>query len=104
MKPEYDFSRARRGPVAPAVAGKTRITIRLDDAILEWFRQRVHAAGGGNYQSLINQALQQHIAREDDVLADTLRRVLREEMAVYAVTRSARTRRVARKRARMGPG
>ena len=45
----------------------------------------MHAAGGGSYQALINQALQQHIAREDDVLADTLRRVLREEMAEYAV-------------------
>jgi hemerythrin-like domain-containing protein len=45
----------------------------------------VHASGGGNYQSLINEALRQHIAREDDVLADTLRRVLREEMAEYAV-------------------
>jgi uncharacterized protein (DUF4415 family) len=72
MKPEYDFSRARRGPIAAPAPGKTRITIRLDEAILEWFRKRVHAAGGGSYQALINQALQQHIAREDDVLADTL--------------------------------
>lgn len=85
MKPEYDFSRTRRGPISPQAPGKTRITIRLDEAILEWFRKRVHAAGGGSYQTLINQALQQHIAREDDVLADTLRRVLREEMAEYAV-------------------
>lgn len=90
MKAEYDFSRARRGPIAPPVAGKTRITIRLDEAILEWFRKRVHAAGGGSYQTQINQALQQHIAREDDVLADTLRRVLREEMAEYAVKPRAR--------------
>jgi hypothetical protein len=85
MKPEYDFSRARRGPIAAPGPGKTRITIRLDDAVLEWFRKRVHASGGGSYQSLVNEALRQHIAREDDVLADTLRRVLREEMAEYAV-------------------
>ena len=85
MKPQYDFSRARRGPIAAPAPGKTRITIRLDDAVLDWFRKRVHAEGGGNYQSLINQALLQHIAREDDVLADTLRRVLREEMAGYEV-------------------
>lgn len=85
MKPQYDFSRAKRGAIAAPAPGKTRITIRLDDAVLEWFRKRVHAAGGGNYQSLINEALRQHIAREDDVLADTLRRVLREEMAEYAV-------------------
>ena len=71
MKPEYDFSRAKRGPIAAPAPGKTRITIRIDDAILEWFRQRVHAAGGGRYQSLINQALREHIARGDDVLADT---------------------------------
>lgn len=90
MKPEYDFSRARRGPIASPAPGKTRITIRVDEAILEWFRKRVHAAGGGNYQTLINQALQQHIERADDVLADTLRRVLREEMADYAVKPRAR--------------
>ena len=71
MKPEYDFSRARRGPIAAPGPGKTRITIRLDDAVLEWFRKRVHASGGGNYQSLINEALRQRIARE--------------EMAEYAV-------------------
>ena len=65
------FFRARRGPIAAPGAGKTRITIRIDDAILEWFRKRVHAAGRGNYQSLINEALRQHIEREDDVLADT---------------------------------
>ena len=90
MKPNYDFSRAKRGPIAAPAPGKTRITIRLDDAVLEWFRKRVHAAGGGNYQSLINEALRQHVAREDDVLADTLRRVLREEMAEYAVKPRAR--------------
>ena len=71
MKTEYDFSRARRGPIAAPAPGKTRITIRLDDAVLEWFRKRVHAAGGGSYQTLINQALREHIARADDVLADT---------------------------------
>lgn len=97
MKSEYDFSKARRGAVAPEAKGKTRITIRIDDRILEWFRNRVHAEGGGNYQSLINQALGEHIARQDDVLADTLRRVLREEMAGYAVTPS-RTRRAAPKK------
>jgi hypothetical protein len=47
MKPEYDFSRARRGPIAAPAPGKTRITIRLDEALLEWFRKRVHIARGG---------------------------------------------------------
>jgi hypothetical protein len=51
MKREYDFSKARRRPVVPVPTGKTRITIRLDDDVLNWFRKQVHAAGGGNYQT-----------------------------------------------------
>jgi hypothetical protein len=57
MKKEYDFSKGRRGAVVPTPAGKTRVTIRLDNDVLAWFRDRVDQAGGGNYQSLINQAL-----------------------------------------------
>ena len=83
MRKEYDFSQATIGPVEPVPTGKTRITIRLDDDILEWFRQRVHAAGGGNYQSLINQALRDAIQREP--LEETLRRVLREELQATAL-------------------
>ena len=58
---EYDFSQGRRGPVVPPPPGKTRITIRLDHDILEWFRNKVHEAGVGNYQTLINQALREYI-------------------------------------------
>ena len=76
----YDFSKGRRGPVVPIQPGKTRITIRLDDEVLEWFRAEVHAAGGGNYQTRINDALRGHIARAKEPLEDTLRRVLREEL------------------------
>lgn len=83
MKREYDFSRAKRGPIVPPAAGKTRITIRIDDDVLDWFRTRVHERGGGNYQTLINGALREHLARNDDVLAETLRRVIREEVAPY---------------------
>ena len=90
MKREYDFSRAKRGPIAPAAKGKTRITIRIDDDILGWFRRQVHDQGGGNYQTHINLALREHITREDGVLAETLRRVLREEMATYAAPRTSR--------------
>jgi len=50
MNKEYDFSKGKRGPVSKAPKGKTRITIRLDDDVLDWFRQQVHSAGGGNYQ------------------------------------------------------
>src|SRR2546427_6091124 len=83
MKKEYDFSRGKRGAVIPLPPGKTRITIRLDTEILDWFLAKVHAAGGGSYQTLINDALQEHIARRKEPLEDTLRRVLREEQAEY---------------------
>jgi hypothetical protein len=98
MKNEYDFSRAKRGAISPAVKGKTRITIRVDDEILDWFRQQVHAEGGGNYQTQINLALKDHITRQDNVLADTLRRVLREEIAAYTATPAAPPRQAPRKR------
>jgi uncharacterized protein (DUF4415 family) len=53
---EYGFRRGKRGAALSAPPGKTRITIRLDQDILEWFRARAHAAGGGNYQIMINDA------------------------------------------------
>ena len=80
MKREYDFSQGRRGAVDPIPAGKTRVTIRLDDDILAWFRAQAHAAGGGNYQSLINVALREHIQQRKEPLEATLRRVVREEL------------------------
>lgn len=80
MKPEYDFAQGKRGAVESVAPGKTRITIRLDDDVLTWFRDRVNQQGGGNYQTLINNALRQHIAAEREPLEDTLRRVLREEL------------------------
>jgi uncharacterized protein (DUF4415 family) len=76
----YDFSRARRGAVVPAPPGKTRITIRIDTDILDWFREQVDAAGGGNYQTLMNQALRGHVERGENGLEETLRRVIREEL------------------------
>lgn len=72
MRKEYDFSQAERGPVVPVPQGKTRITIRLDEDILEWFKHRVHVAGGGNYQSLINTALREYIDRRREPLEETL--------------------------------
>ena len=61
MRKEYDFSQGKRGAIVPPSPRKTRITIRIDTKILNWFRQRVHEAGGGNYQTLINDALKSHI-------------------------------------------
>ena len=80
MRKEYDFSKAKRGPAVRVPKGKTRITIRLDDDVLEWFKDRVEESGGGNYQSLINAALREHISRSEEPLETTLRRVLREEL------------------------
>ncbi|MEW6544134.1 MAG: BrnA antitoxin family protein [Nitrospirota bacterium] len=80
MRKQYDFGRGKRGAVVPTPPGKTRITIRLDDDVLDWFRGQVHAAGGGNYQTLINVALREYIAHRHEPLEDTLRRVLREEL------------------------
>jgi uncharacterized protein (DUF4415 family) len=85
MRDEYDFSKAKRSKDIPALArarrenaNKERITIRLDADILDWFRGRV--AGGGNYQTLINDALRAHISEQEGSLERTLRRVIREEL------------------------
>ena len=80
MKREYDFARGRRGALEKIPKGKTRITIRLDEDVIRWFRRQVHAAGGGNYQTLINLALREHIGSHDEPLEVILRRVVREEL------------------------
>ena len=80
MRKEYDFSKAKRGAVVDLAQGKTRITIRLDDDVVAWFKTQVHEAGGGNYQSEINAALRAHIRRAQEPLEETLRRVVREEL------------------------
>lgn len=81
MKREYDFSKAKRGAVISVPKGKTRITIRLDSEILSWFREQVERAGGGNYQTVINEVLRQHIQQTREPLEKTLRRVIREELS-----------------------
>ena len=80
MNKEYDFSKGRRGPVLKVPPGKTRVTIRLDDDVLGWFRQQVDDAGGGNYQTLINEALRSFVERKQESLETTLRRVIRDEL------------------------
>jgi len=80
MKNRYDFSKGKRGAIDPMPRGKTRITIRIDDDILNWFRDEVHAAGGGNYQTLINQALREYVQSRKQPLEEILRRVVREEL------------------------
>jgi len=80
MEDSYDFSAGRRGAIDPLPHGKTRITIRIDDDVLEWFRGGAHAMDGGNYQSLINHALREYIQSRKQPLEDILLRVVGEEL------------------------
>lgn len=80
MKKEYDFSKGRRGAIVSPTPGKTRITIRLDDEVLAWFRNIVNESGGGNYQTSINSALREYISQQQEPLEAVIRRVLREEL------------------------
>ena len=78
MKRQYDFSKARRGPVVPLTPGKTRITIRLDNDVIEHFQATVNRAGGGNYQTLINNALREYM--RGTRLETVVRKAVREEV------------------------
>ncbi|HEV3333837.1 MAG TPA: BrnA antitoxin family protein [Bryobacteraceae bacterium] len=80
MKKEYDFSKGKRGAVLRVPPEKTRVTIRLDKQVLEWFREQVDEAGGGNYQTLINGALRTFMRQKQEPLEATLRRVIRDEL------------------------
>jgi uncharacterized protein (DUF4415 family) len=81
---EYDFEQAEQGAVVKPASGKTRITIRIDTDVLNWFRRQVHEAGGGNYQTLINEALREYIGYRDETLENLLRKVIREELQTAA--------------------
>ena len=79
MKKEYDFSKGKRGSVI-SQKGKSRITIYLDDDILDEFRSRADSLGKG-YQTIINDALREYIGKADKPISeDTLRRIIREEL------------------------
>ena len=79
MKKEYDFTKGKRGPVIHQ-RGKTRITIHIDNVVLEAFRERADAEGRG-YQTMINEALREHLGRSGaTVSADMIRRIVREEL------------------------
>jgi uncharacterized protein (DUF4415 family) len=92
---DIDFSGAKRGAVVKPEPGKTKISIRLDNAVLEFFKAAVNRAGGGNYQTLINDALLAHLHRASTL--DAVRQVVREELAPYD---QARTSRIGLKRTR----
>lgn len=88
MKAEYDFSKGKRGALIPS-KGKTRITIYIDDAVLDEFRTRAERAGTG-YQTMMNEALKAFLEKnEKPVTASVLRQIIREELP----ERSRQTRR-----------
>jgi BrnA antitoxin of type II toxin-antitoxin system len=104
MKKEYDFSKGKRGPVLPVDPGKVRVTIRLDKAILEWFRDQVEQAHGGNYQTLINDALRGFIqGQRQPSLEQTLRKVIREELRRASRRRDSPLRALSMSMSRFGP-
>lgn len=81
MKKEYNFSKGKRGALDPIPPGKTRITIRLDTDILDWFREQADSRGGGNYQTMINMTLREYIKHySGESLEKTIRRIVREEL------------------------
>lgn len=84
MKAEYDFSKGKRGALL-SNKGKTRITIYIDDNILEEFRARAEEAGMG-YQTMINEALKEYLSKsaEEPVTESALRRILQEEFPKIA--------------------
>ena len=86
---DIDFSRAKRGAVVQPEPGKTKISIRLDNVVIEHFRNLVDKAGGGNYQTLINDALLEYVHRRSTV--DIVRQVVREELVSYGTARRSKS-------------
>ena len=76
---DIDFTAAKRGPVIKIDPGKTTISIRLDNRVIEHFRAMVEKAGGGNYQTLINDALVAYIQQRS--FLEAVREVVREEIS-----------------------
>jgi hypothetical protein len=82
MKSEYDFSKGKRGAVIPQ-KGKTRISIFIDNVLLDEFRARAEKAGIG-YQTMMNDALRRFVSGDEQPITETaLVRVLRQEMPEY---------------------
>ena len=97
MRAEYDFSKGKRGAVIPQ-RGKTRISIFIDNAVLDAFRARAEKAGTG-YQTMMNEALRRYLSETDQPVTEkVLRHVLREEMPEYLRRITSRSTRTARKR------
>src|SRR3989304_2272439 len=87
---DIDFPRAKQGAVVKPEPGKTKISIRLDNTVIEFFRVAVDRAGGGNYQTLINDALLENIHRGPPL--EAARQAAREEPAPYGNARGSNSR------------
>lgn len=97
MNAEYDFSKGKRGALIPQ-KGKTRISIFIDNVVLDEFRARAEKAGTG-YQTMMNEALRKYLGgTEQPVTAELLRQVLRQEMPEYLKEAASQTARASRKR------
>jgi uncharacterized protein (DUF4415 family) len=87
MKDEYDFSKGKRGrlvPEPPSEKGKVKITIRLDEDLLDHFGAIADSSGGKTgYETLINAALREYAEGKTPTIEDTLRRIIREELAAH---------------------
>ena len=81
---EYSFEKAKQGPVIKSSPEKTRITIRVDTNILNWFRDQAHSRGGKNYQTVVNEALREYANLKDSDLEKTIRKVIREELKILS--------------------
>jgi len=90
MRAEYDFSKGKRGAVIPQ-KGKTRISIFIDNAVLDAFRARAEKAGAG-YQTMMNEALRQYLADADQPVTENVRQVLRQELPEYVAGVTARSK------------
>jgi len=92
MRAEYDFSKGKRGAVI-ARKGKTRISIFIDNSVLDGFRVRAEKAGIG-YQTMMNEALRRYLSETEQPVTETvLRHVLREEIPEYLRDLTTRTKR-----------
>jgi BrnA antitoxin of type II toxin-antitoxin system len=95
MRKEYDFRQGKRGAVLPSAPGKTRITIRIDDDVLEWFRHQAESAGGGSYQTMINEALRGVTTEGPTKIESVIRKVVREELRRTGESKRAKRARAA---------
>ncbi len=80
MKENYDFSQGKRGAVIPQSSHQTKLTILIDNDILEWFSNQVEQAEGGDYLTLINQALRDYMKDKNREYQETEKEKLIQEI------------------------